>query len=47
VDAGRHVPARIGIRIEDDHLVTDTELELPSTGAPTSVEEIEALMAGG
>jgi Xaa-Pro aminopeptidase len=36
----------IGIRIEDDYLVTETGLELLSTGMPTSVEEIEALMAG-
>jgi Xaa-Pro aminopeptidase len=35
----------LGIRIEDDILVTETGAELLSAGAPRTVEEIEALMA--
>ena len=35
----------IGIRIEDDVLVTKTGYEILSVGAPRTVEEIEALMA--
>ena len=34
----------IGIRIEDDAIVTDTGCELISRGVPVSVAEIEALM---
>jgi len=36
----------IGIRIEDDAIVTDTGCELISRGVPVGVEEIEALMRG-
>lgn len=36
----------IGIRIEDNVVVTDTGCELLTAGAPKTVEEIEALMAG-
>lgn len=36
----------IGIRIEDDAIVTDTGCELISRGVPVSVAEIEALMRG-
>ena len=35
---------QIGVRIEDDILVTPTGAEVLSAGAPRSVEEIEALM---
>jgi Xaa-Pro aminopeptidase len=35
----------IGIRIEDDVLVTETGCEVLSEGAPKSVDEIESLMA--
>ncbi|NQX87253.1 MAG: Xaa-Pro aminopeptidase [Halioglobus sp.] len=35
----------IGIRIEDDVIVTDTGSEIMSSGAPKTIEEIEALMA--
>ena len=36
----------IGIRIEDDAIVTDTGCELISRGVPVAVDEIEALMRG-
>ena len=42
------VPERyhnIGIRIEDDALVTPTGCELLSRGVPVDADEIEALMA--
>ena len=34
----------IGIRIEDDAIVTDTGCELISRGVPVDADEIEALM---
>jgi Xaa-Pro aminopeptidase len=37
----------LGVRIEDDILVTETGHEVLSAGAPKSVEEIEAVMADG
>jgi Xaa-Pro aminopeptidase len=43
------VPAQfhnIGIRIEDDAIVTDSGCELISRGVPVKVDEIEALMRG-
>jgi Xaa-Pro aminopeptidase len=36
----------LGVRIEDDVLVTESGHDVLSAGAPKSVEEIEALMAG-
>ncbi len=36
----------IGIRIEDDAIVTDTGCELITRGVPVGVAEIEALMRG-
>ena len=36
----------IGIRIEDDAVVTDTGCELISRGVPVKADEIEALMRG-
>ena len=44
------VPARfrgIGIRIEDDVVVTNGDPEVISAGVPKHADEIEALMAGG
>jgi Xaa-Pro aminopeptidase len=43
------VPERywnIGIRIEDDAVVTDTGCELISRGVPVDARDIEALMSG-
>jgi Xaa-Pro aminopeptidase len=37
----------IGIRIEDDAIVTETGCELISRGVPVDADEIEALMRGG
>lgn len=36
--------AGIGVRIEDDYVVTDTGVERISRGAPREIEEVEALM---
>jgi Xaa-Pro aminopeptidase len=46
----RGVPKRfhnIGVRIEDDVVVTKSGAEVLTAGAPKSVDEIEALMAAG
>ncbi|HXO63099.1 MAG TPA: Xaa-Pro aminopeptidase [Steroidobacteraceae bacterium] len=48
--AARGVPKRfrnIGVRIEDDVVVTRTGAEVLTAGAPKDVEQIEAAMAGG
>jgi Xaa-Pro aminopeptidase len=55
VEPGLYIPAAntkvakrwrgIGIRIEDDVIVTDTGCEVITSGAPKTVEEIEALAA--
>jgi len=37
----------IGIRIEDDVVVTKTGVEVLTSKAPKSVEAIEAIMSGG
>ena len=34
----------LGIRIEDDVLITETGVEILSAGIPKTVEEIEAIM---
>lgn len=48
IEPGIYIPAEaIGIRIEDDILVTREGGELLSGSAPRSAEEIERLMAGG
>ena len=45
IEPGLYLPGdRIGIRIEDDVLVTETGHELLSGAAPRSVEDIESLM---
>jgi Xaa-Pro aminopeptidase len=49
VRPGEGVPEQfwnIGIRIEDDAIVTDTGCELISRGVPVEADEIEALMRG-
>ena len=56
VEPGLYIPAgskgvarkwwNIGIRIEDDVVVTKTGCEVITGGAPKTVDEIEALMAG-
>ena len=55
VEPGLYIPAGntrvpkqwrgIGIRIEDDVVVTDSGCEVISSGVPKTVAEIEALMA--
>ncbi len=46
IEPGIYIPEEgIGIRIEDDVLVTERGYELLSAGAPRRPEEIEALMA--
>lgn len=48
IEPGIYLPEEdLGIRIEDDVLVTATGAELLSTGAPRQVDEIERLMAAG
>ena len=47
VRPGADVPAQfhgIGIRIEDDAIVTDTGCELITRGVPVKADDIEALM---
>jgi len=47
VEPGIYLPAEsIGIRIEDDVLVTDRGAEVLSSGVPRTVEEVERTMAG-
>ena len=56
VEPGIYIPADdervakkwrgIGIRIEDDVVVSKTGCEILTSGVPSSVAEIEALMAG-
>ncbi len=45
IEPGIYLPdERIGIRIEDDVLVTETGHEVLSAASPRSVEDIESLM---
>jgi Xaa-Pro aminopeptidase len=47
-EPGIYLPAEsLGVRIEDDVLVTPTGHELLSAGAPRRAEEIEELMRQG
>jgi Xaa-Pro aminopeptidase len=49
VRPGAAVPehyANIGVRIEDDALVTPTGCEIITADAPKTIEDIEALMGG-
>ena len=48
IEPGIYIPDEaIGIRIEDDILVTETGHELLSTGAPRTADDVERLMAEG
>ena len=48
LEPGIYLPGeRLGVRIEDDVLVTETGCELLSAGLPRRAAEIEAVMAGG
>jgi Xaa-Pro aminopeptidase len=48
IEPGIYIPAEsIGIRIEDDFLVTDSGYVMMSSGAPRTVADIEKLMAAG
>jgi Xaa-Pro aminopeptidase len=48
IEPGIYIPAEsIGIRIEDDFLVTADGYEMMSKGAPRTVTDIEQLMAAG
>jgi Xaa-Pro aminopeptidase len=45
LEPGIYLPGEnLGVRIEDDVLVTETGCEVLSTGAPKTIEEIESLM---
>jgi Xaa-Pro aminopeptidase len=47
IEPGIYIPSEgIGIRIEDDYLVTESGLEKLSAAIPSQVAEIEALMQG-
>ena len=46
IEPGIHIPEKnIGIRIEDDILITKTGYENLSIGAPRKIEDIEKLMS--
>jgi Xaa-Pro aminopeptidase len=47
IEPGIYIPEEaLGVRIEDDVLVTPTGYLLLSKGAPRSVAEVERVMAG-
>lgn len=48
VEPGIYIPEeKLGVRIEDDVLVTDTGYRILSERAPRTTEEVEAMMASG
>jgi Xaa-Pro aminopeptidase len=48
VEPGIYIPAeKLGVRIEDDVLVTATGYELLSRNAPRRAAEVESVMAKG
>jgi Xaa-Pro aminopeptidase len=48
VEPGIYIPAEnLGVRIEDDVLVTPNGYELLSAGAPRKPEDVEAAMRAG
>jgi Xaa-Pro aminopeptidase len=48
VEPGIYIPAeKLGVRIEDDVLVTETGYKILSERAPRTVDEVEAMMASG
>jgi Xaa-Pro aminopeptidase len=48
IEPGIYIPEeKLGVRIEDDVLVTDTGYKILSERAPRTAEEVEAMMASG
>jgi len=48
IEPGIYIPEeKIGVRIEDDVLVTDTGYKILSERAPRTAEDVEAVMASG
>jgi Xaa-Pro aminopeptidase len=48
IEPGIYIPEeKLGVRIEDDVLVTETGYKILSERAPRTTEEVEAMMASG
>jgi Xaa-Pro aminopeptidase len=48
VEPGIYIPEeKLGVRIEDDVLVTDTGYKILSERAPRTAKDVEAMMAAG